>query len=280
MAGVAAILYPVRHVQCSLPDDRYMNYSPRVLNAMLTAGRYDDVRSRAIWACTGCYACTVECPKQRPVTGRSTHRSGRRRARAPTARSITPVLARQSSASSTSGGGARGVDSLALYLRTRPFQRCGMRRGAAPDGGGQAAAAPEWVRDPDSYGGSSRPSTRRLGRTHEPRRLSRTLGEGDRPCPPGVAACRLRGAGPACMNCRTGAAAALGVPRRHAAKAAALSARNLALAEGVRPGPDPVDVLAPCAGCDRATPRPSARSPTAGRWPSRRGRAGRGRAAV
>ncbi len=37
-----------------------------------------------------------------------------------------------------------------------------------------------------------------------------------------------------------------------AVKAAALSARNLALAEGARPGPDPVDILAPCAGCYRA----------------------------
>ena len=45
---------------------------------------------------------------------------------------------------------------------------------------------------------------------------------------------------------------ASGYPAVDAVKAAALSARNLALAEGARPGPDPVDILAPCAGCYRA----------------------------
>ena len=60
---------------------------------------------------------------------------------------------------------------------------------------------------------------------------------------------------------------ASGYPAVDAAKAAALSARNLALAEGARPGPDPVDVLAPCAGCYRAMLKTDARSPTAGRWP-------------
>jgi heterodisulfide reductase subunit B2 len=43
---------------------------------------------------------------------------------------------------------------------------------------------------------------------------------------------------------------ASGYPAVDAAKAAALSARNLALAEGMRTGP--VDVIAPCAGCYRA----------------------------
>ena len=54
-------------VVCPMLD--YMDHSPRVLNALLMAGSYDHVlRSRAIWVCTGCYACTVECPKQLPVT--------------------------------------------------------------------------------------------------------------------------------------------------------------------------------------------------------------------
>jgi heterodisulfide reductase subunit B2 len=43
---------------------------------------------------------------------------------------------------------------------------------------------------------------------------------------------------------------ASGYPAVDAVKATALSARNLALAEGTRPGP--VDVIAPCAGCYRA----------------------------
>src|SRR5271169_6752124 len=45
---------------------------------------------------------------------------------------------------------------------------------------------------------------------------------------------------------------ASGFPAVDAAKAAALSARNLALAEGARPGPGPIDLIAPCAGCYRA----------------------------
>ena len=45
---------------------------------------------------------------------------------------------------------------------------------------------------------------------------------------------------------------ASGYPAVDTAKAVALSARNLALAEGARPGPGPVDVIAPCAGCYRA----------------------------
>jgi heterodisulfide reductase subunit B len=38
-------------------------------------------------------------------------------------------------------------------------------------------------------------------------------------------------------------------------QAAALSSRNLALAEAAHPGPGPVDVVAPCAGCYRALVR-------------------------
>jgi heterodisulfide reductase subunit B len=41
-------------------------------------------------------------------------------------------------------------------------------------------------------------------------------------------------------------------PAVDAVKGLALSARNLALAESARPGSDPVDLVAPCAGCYRA----------------------------
>jgi heterodisulfide reductase subunit B len=41
-------------------------------------------------------------------------------------------------------------------------------------------------------------------------------------------------------------------PAVDAVKGLALSARNLALAETAQPGPDPVDLVAPCAGCYRA----------------------------
>ena len=74
---------------------------------------------------------------------------------------------------------------------------------------------------------------------------------------------------------------ASGYPAVDAAKAAALSARNLALAEGARPGPDPVDVLAPCAGCYRAMLKTERTLADGGAVAARvGGRAGRGRAAV
>jgi heterodisulfide reductase subunit C len=107
------------------PMIEYMDHSPRVLNAMLMAGSYDDVlRSRAIWACTGCYTCTVECPKQLPVTEsiyalkRASIRGG-----AYPPRFITPVLARQFvRLVQRRGRSSEAWLSLSLYLRTRPFQ--------------------------------------------------------------------------------------------------------------------------------------------------------------
>jgi heterodisulfide reductase subunit C len=137
-------------VFCPMID--YMEYSPRVLNALLMAGRYDDVlRSRAIWACTGCYACTVECPKQLPVTEsiyalkRASMRAG-----AYPRRFVTPVLARQFvRLVDRRGRSSEAWISLALYLRTRPFQLLRyapvalrlMRRGRLP-------LRPDSVREP------------------------------------------------------------------------------------------------------------------------------------
>jgi len=102
----------------------YMDHSPRVLNAMLMAGSYDDVlRSRAIWVCTGCYACTVDCPKQIPVT-ESIYALKRASMRAGVypRRFITPVLARQFvRLVDRRGRSSEAWISLFLYLRTRPF---------------------------------------------------------------------------------------------------------------------------------------------------------------
>ncbi len=111
---------------CSVvcPMIEYMDHSPRVLNAMLMAGRYDDVlRSRGIWACTSCYACTVECPKQLPVT-ESIYALKRAsiRARVYPRRFITPVLALQFvRVVYRRGRSSEAWISLSLYLRTRPF---------------------------------------------------------------------------------------------------------------------------------------------------------------
>ena len=136
---------------------------------MLTAGRYDDVlRSRAIWACTGCYACTVECPKQLPVTEsiyalkRASMRAG-----AYPRRFITPVLARQFvRLINKRGRSSEAWISLALYLRTRPFQLLRyapvalrlMRRGRLPlrpRVGARTGPATEGPRCPrcDDWGG-------------------------------------------------------------------------------------------------------------------------------
>jgi quinone-modifying oxidoreductase subunit QmoC len=52
---------------CPLSD--YMDFTPRRLIAMTRAGFRDDVlQSFTIWTCTSCYSCTVECPKEIPIT--------------------------------------------------------------------------------------------------------------------------------------------------------------------------------------------------------------------
>jgi heterodisulfide reductase subunit C len=128
--GAADQVLPPFCIQCGTcsvfcPMIEYMDYSPRVLNAMLMAGRHDEVlRSRAIWACTGCYACTVECPKQLPVT-ESIYALKRAsmRASAYPRRFVTPVLARQFVRMiNKQGRSSEAWISLALYLRTRPLQ--------------------------------------------------------------------------------------------------------------------------------------------------------------
>jgi len=60
---------------------------------------------------------------------------------------------------------------------------------------------------------------------------------------------------------------ASGYPAVDAAKAVALSARNLALAEGARPGPGRSMSLLRAPVATARCSRPSERSPTAGRWP-------------
>ena len=128
--GAADGVLPQFCIQCGTcsvvcPMIEYMDHSPRVLNAMLTAGSYDDVlRSRAIWVCTGCYTCTVECPKQLPVT-ESIYALKRASMRAGVypRRFITPVLARQFvRLVDRRGRSSEAWISLSLYLRTRPFQ--------------------------------------------------------------------------------------------------------------------------------------------------------------
>ena len=156
LGGADGVL-PQFCVQCGscsavCPLLEFMDHSPRVLNAMLMGGRYDDVlRSRAIWVCASCYACTVECPKQLPVT-ESIYALKRASMRAGVypRRFVPPVMARQFVRFvDRRGRSSEAWVSLSLYLRTRPLQLVRyapvalrlMRRGRLP-------LRPESVREP------------------------------------------------------------------------------------------------------------------------------------
>jgi heterodisulfide reductase subunit C len=48
----------------------YMDFTPRRIIGMIREGdRNDVVHSITPWVCASCYSCTVECPKQIPITG-------------------------------------------------------------------------------------------------------------------------------------------------------------------------------------------------------------------
>ncbi len=108
---------------CPLVD--YMDHNPRQLIAMLRAGHDDDVlRCCAIWICTSCYACTVACPKQVPLTDviytlkRAAIRGDMYPRRFP-----TPVMARQFVRSVDKWGrSTESRISVSFYLRTDPVQ--------------------------------------------------------------------------------------------------------------------------------------------------------------
>jgi heterodisulfide reductase subunit C len=51
------------------PVSEFMDITPRQTVAMFRAGRLDDIlRSKTIWMCASCYACTVRCPSGIKVT--------------------------------------------------------------------------------------------------------------------------------------------------------------------------------------------------------------------
>lgn len=108
---------------CPMID--YMDASPRSLIDMLLTGRHDEVlRSRSVWVCTSCYACTVECPRQFPVTDAiyALKRASMRAGSYPK-RFVTPVMARQFVRYvGRRGRSSEAWISVALYLRTRPAQ--------------------------------------------------------------------------------------------------------------------------------------------------------------
>jgi heterodisulfide reductase subunit C len=103
----------------------YMDYLPRQVIARMHAGAADEViRSRAIWVCTSCYACTVECPKQIPITDAiyALKRESMRERSYPR-RFPTPVMVRAFVKSvDKRGRSTESWISVSLYLRTRPLQ--------------------------------------------------------------------------------------------------------------------------------------------------------------
>ena len=62
-------------IQCgtcagTCPMILYMDLTPRRIIGMIREGDRDDViHSITPWVCASCYSCTVECPKQIPITG-------------------------------------------------------------------------------------------------------------------------------------------------------------------------------------------------------------------
>jgi heterodisulfide reductase subunit C len=67
--------YKIRNcIQCgsctgSCPVAHAMDITPREIVALFRAGFLEDIlRSRAIWICASCYACTVRCPQGIRVT--------------------------------------------------------------------------------------------------------------------------------------------------------------------------------------------------------------------
>lgn len=61
-------------IQCgtcsgTCPLSIYMDHTPRQIMALVRADFKNEVlRSRTIWLCASCYACTVECPREIRIT--------------------------------------------------------------------------------------------------------------------------------------------------------------------------------------------------------------------
>ncbi|HXF70332.1 MAG TPA: 4Fe-4S dicluster domain-containing protein [Thermoflexus sp.] len=153
LSGSPALLSCIQCGTCSsaCPLSLYMDYTPRRIIAMVREGfKHEVLRSLTIWLCASCYACTVECPKQIPITDvmyalkRYAIREGVYPPRFP-----IPVLARLFYETVRRRG--RFTESstvLNLYLRTMPLRILGLiptgwgllRRGRFP-------LRPEGIRD-------------------------------------------------------------------------------------------------------------------------------------
>jgi heterodisulfide reductase subunit C len=53
----------------SCPNGPDMDYTPRTLFALISAGQRKQVlSSNTMWRCVSCYACTTRCPQKIPIT--------------------------------------------------------------------------------------------------------------------------------------------------------------------------------------------------------------------
>jgi heterodisulfide reductase subunit C len=53
----------------SCPNGADMQYTPRTLFALISAGKREQVLSaNTMWCCVSCYFCTTRCPQQIPIT--------------------------------------------------------------------------------------------------------------------------------------------------------------------------------------------------------------------
>ncbi len=107
------------------PLSMYMDLTPRRVIELTRAGARDEVLgSYTIWVCASCYACTVQCPKQIPIT-EIMHAFRRRAFEAGVypKRFTNPVMTRELVAMAEERG--RSTESwiaMKAYLRTDPLQ--------------------------------------------------------------------------------------------------------------------------------------------------------------
>jgi heterodisulfide reductase subunit C len=117
-------------IQCgtcagTCPMILYMDLPPRRIIGMIREGARDDViHSVTPWVCASCYSCTVECPKQIPITGimHAVRRIAIREKAYPRGLPI-PVMEREFvDAVGKRGRSTESWLALKMYLRTEPMQ--------------------------------------------------------------------------------------------------------------------------------------------------------------
>lgn len=117
-------------IQCgtcsgSCPLVGYMDLTPRQVIGLVRAGAASQVlTSFTPWICATCYACTVACPKEIPITG-IMHALRRRALREGTypKRFTNPVMMRELVAmAERRGRSTESLIALRSYLRTDPSQ--------------------------------------------------------------------------------------------------------------------------------------------------------------